>query len=420
MQGLFAAYYMRRRVVITGLGAVTPIGIGVDAFWTGLLEGRCGIGPVTLFDASDYPSRIAAEIRDWDPTVFMTRKRAFVMSRGTQFAVAAGRLALEHARWHGPQSGTRLGVVGGVANSPQDAIEGAVEAMQQRGYKRADPFVLVRCFAHSAAWRCAEEIGFRDYVFTISTACTSGLNAVAHAADVIRRGLCDVVLAVGADSLISKYVFGYFCKAGLLSQRNHDPLHASRPFDAKRDKGVMGEGAGALLLETEEHARLRNARIYGEILGYSQSGQDFTPALPEKPDGMVLVLCHALQAAGLSPERIDYIGANGVSDALLDALETQALKDALGEHVYRIPLSSVKGSIGIPTCAAGTLQFITSVLALNRNIIPPTINYEFPDPRCDLDYVPNTPRRATLTTALVLSHGLGGGDSAVVVQKWSD
>ncbi|NOY82199.1 MAG: beta-ketoacyl-[acyl-carrier-protein] synthase II [Kiritimatiellaeota bacterium] len=410
---------MARRVVITGMGAVTPIGIGLREYWEGLLEGRNGVGPITLFDPSDYPTRIAAEVKEWDPARFIDRKRARLMARGTH-GVAAALMALEDAQWDEHPGDGRLGVVGGVATSPQDAIEDAVETLQDKGYGRSSPFTLLKCFANSAASETGFATGFQEKVLTISTACTSGLNAVGEAFAEIRAGKVDAMLCVGTDSLLSKYVYAYFCRAGLLSMNNEDPEHASRPFDAKRDGGVLGEGGGCLMIESLDHAKRRGARIRAEILGFGSTaiGNTRTPEY-DTVRGISNAMREAFAVANVSPFHIDYVGCHGCSDPRIDIWETQALKHVFGDHAFRVSISSVKSMIGIPTCAAGTLQLIATVLGMEKGIVAPTTNYEYPDPECDLDYVPNVPRHILIRRALVYAHGLGGNDSSVVLKRGS-
>ncbi len=409
---------MAQRVVITGMGAVTPIGIGLREYWEGLLEGRNGVAPISLFDPSDYPTRIAAEVKDWDPTRFIDRKRARLMARGTQFGVAAALMALEDAHWAEHPGDGRLGVVGGISNSAQDAVEDAIDALKERGLRRVSPFVLNKSFPHSLASEAGLSVGWQDDVSTVSTACTAGINATARAFDHVRAGTLTSVLAVASDATISRYVFAGFVQAGLLSKNNELPEQASRPFDAKRDGGVLGEGAGAVVVESLEHARRRGARIYAEILGCGAAGVGFGPEPKRRiPLGMAAAMRKALAAANCGPEHIDYVGCHGVSDPHLDVWETRAMKDVLGERAYRIPMSSVKSMIGIPQCAAGMLQAVATILAMTEGVLPPTINYEFPDPECDLDYVPNTPRRNRVERALVFAHGFNGSDAAVVLAR---
>ena len=409
-----------RRVVITGLGAVTPIGVDVATFWESLLSGRCGVGPVTLFDAAEYPTRIAAEVKGFDSAQFLDRKDARLMARGTCFGVAAALMALENSQWSLRPGDGRLGVVSGVSNSPQDVIENGVERFQQGGFQMISPVSLSRALAHSPAAETGRLTGFQETVTTLTTACSSGLNAVGYAAEEIRSGRRDALICAATDALISKYVFAYFCRAGMLTTRNDDPLHASRPFDRERDGGVLGEGAGCLILEELEHARRRDASFYGEILGFGRSGIGYQIGVPAEGAavaGMTAAMREALATANCGPGRIDYIGCHGCSDVDLDVWETKALKLVFAEDAYRIPMSSIKALTGIPTSAAGVLQLIAALLAFRDDVLPPTMNYEIPDPMCDLDYVPNRPRHNRIERAMVLSHGLNGSDACVIVGR---
>ncbi len=409
---------MTIRAVITGIGVVTPIGIGITEYWPALLRGQCGVGPITAFDASDYPCRIAAEVKDFDPARFFERKKIRLMARGTQFGVAAALLSLEDAQWQAKPGDGVLGVSAGISNSPQDTVENAVMHLRDHGYRRALPYQLNKSLPHAVASETGMMTGFQANVSTFANACSAGCSAIAYAVNEIRHGRSDAILCTSTDANIAQYAFGYFCRAGMLSSRNDDPVHASRPFDAKRDGGVLGEGAACFLIEEAAHARRRGARIYAEVLGCGSTGigyqNDSETAVPR---GMAEAMRNAMHDANCSPAQIDYIGAHGVSDVHLDQWETQAIKAAFGEHAYRIPISSVKSMIGIPQNAAATLQLAASVMALNEGIIPPTMNYEFEDPECDLDYVPNRPRRNRLRRALVLSHGFNGSDAAIIIGK---
>jgi 3-oxoacyl-[acyl-carrier-protein] synthase II len=411
---------MKKRFVITGMGAVTPIGIGVEQFWEALVAGECGVRPISLFDTTGYPCTIGAEVPDFDSKHFFGHKDARLMARGTQFGVAAALTALDDADWHGKPGDGRLGVATGISTTPQDASEGAYERFQKGGFRTSSPFTVVRCFPHSPASEIGRLTGFQTRVLTVSTACSSGLNAVGCAVDELSAGRCDAVICVGTDSLLSKYVFAYFCRAGMMSQRNNDPRHASRPFDAQRDGGVMGEGAGAFLIEEYEHAQRRGARSYAQILGVGTSGAGYSnggDSGARGVEGMSQAISRGLADANCAPRHIDYVGCHGCSDVEVDKRETQALKIAFGEHAYRIPMSSAKAQIGIPTSAAGSLQLMAATMAIRKDLLPPTMNYEYPDPACDLDYIPNTPRRNRIRRALVLSHGINGSDTAVVIGR---
>lgn len=409
---------MKRHVVITGMGAVTPIGVGVGAFWTGLLEGRNGIERVSLFDASDYPCQIAAEVKDFDGSRFFDKKKARKMARATQFGVASALLCLEDARWHESPGDAEVGVAAGISNSARDVAENISDTVREHGYGRVLPYWLTKIFPHSTATETGLVTGFQSQVLTFATACTAGLNAIGYAVDQILQGHTDAFLCPATDATITGCTMACFCKAGLVSLRNDDPAHASRPFDAKRDGGILGEGAGCVLVEELDHARRRGARIYAEILGFGTSGTGYNcdPA-QAVPRGMAAALTQALTSANCGPNQIDYVGTHGVSDVKLDVWETEALKRVFGERAYRIPMSSIKSMIGIPQSAAGVLQLIATVKAMEEGIIPATTNLEYPDPECDLDYVPNRPRRNELRYAAVLAHGFNGSDASIVVGR---
>ena len=409
---------MKRRAVITGMGAVTPIGVGVDEYWDGLLTGRSGVGPISLFDASPYPTRIAAEVDDFRSADFFDRKVARLLSRGGQFAVASSLLCLNDANWSEDSGDGPLGVYCGTSNSAQDVVESQIDVLLQHGYRRVLPHVLTKSFPHSAASETGRLTGFQSQVMTFATACTAGLVAVGYAAEEIRSGRSSALLCCATDSTIAKYVFAGFCRSGILSTCNDDPTRASRPFDARRDGGVLGEGAGCVLLEEAEHARRRGVVPLAEVLGFGCSGSGYSDEPDQRvPQGMREAMQQAMLVANCGPAAIDFIGCHGVSDVSLDAWETQAIKQAFGERAYSVPISSVKSLIGIPQCAAGMLQLVATVKAMGEGILPPTANYEFPDPSCDLDYVPNVPRRNRIERAMVLAHGFNGSDAALVIGR---
>ncbi len=407
----------RRRIVITGMGAVTPIGNSVDEYWRSLLDGVCGVAPITLFDPAEYPTKIAAEVKNFDGRDYFDRKDLRMMARPTQFGVAAALMALRDAGWNENPGDGPLGVVNGISNSAQDAVEKQIDNLIQHGYRRVIPHVLTQSFPHSTASETGRITGFQDHVMTISTGCTSGMNSIGYAINEIRAGKCSSMLAISTDATIAKYVFAGFCRAQLLTEKNSQPEQASKPFDLNRDGGVLGEGAGAFVIEELHHARAKNRRILAEIIGYAGAGSGYSfddeIALGK---GMDRAILEALADANLAAAKIDYVGCHGVSDKHLDRIETQAYKRVFGEHAYKIPMSSVKGHIGIPQNAAGHLQALATVKAMNEGILPPTLNYENPDPDCDLDYIPNQPRRNRIRTALVFAHGFNGSDAALVLK----
>lgn len=408
---------MRKRVVITGIGAVTPIGTGVPRYWENLLSGTSGVAPISLFDPGDYPCRIAAEVKDFDPEKFFDRKKARLLARCTQFGLAAALECLRTADWQDNDADrSRIGVAAGVSNSAQDVAELINDVVREHGYRKTLPYFLTKAIPHSTASEAGLLTGFQAQVMTVSTVCTAGLNAIGYALEEIRQGRADAFLCIGTDATITPCTLACFCRSGLVSNRNDSPARASRPFDAGRDGGVLGEGAGCILIEEAGHAARRKARVYAELLGFGTSGRGYN-CNPEVsiPKGMSDAMAKALQDANCSPGQLQYVGCHGVSDPNLDAWETQALKRTLGDVAYDVPVSSVKSMIGIPQNAAGVLQLIATVKAIDCGIIPPTMNYETPDPRCDLDYVPNRPRLNRVNRALVLAHGFNGSDAAIVV-----
>ena len=407
---------MNRRVVITGMGAVTPIGIGLEEFWQALLEGRNGVAPITLFDASEYPSRIAAEVKDWDPSQYMEKKKIKALSRCAQFGVTAAKLCMENANWEQAEEDSKQAVVGSMSNSAHDVLEHLVETVTHKGYKRISPRTLPMVIPHTSTSEVAAMAGFQGTVLSITNACAAGVYATGHAAQLIRSGKFDAILCPATDASITPSGLSCFCRAGLVSERNAEPHKASRPFDAERDGGVLGEGGTCLLLESEEHAQRRSASMYAEVVGFGSHEAYGGNNEHEDYKGMYDSMSKALISANCHPESVDYIGCNGVSDEMLDRIETEAVKKLFKENAYTTPISSVKGQIGIPLNVAGTTQLISSVLALTRGVIPATQNYEVPDPECDLDYVPNTPRKNQLSRVLVHSHGLNGSNASLLLQ----
>lgn len=410
-----------RRVVVTGMGLITPIGHSLDDFWGSLLDGRSGISRITRFDPSPYPCKVAGEIRDFPASEFFDEKQRKKLALRTQFGVAAALKCLEDAEWPAGGDEGELGVVGGTTNSAVDVIEHAFAVFAERGFKgtRAMPYTLNKVFPHSIASETAARTGFDAKILTVATACTSGFSAIRTGMHAVLRGECEAVLCVAAESELSEYTFGYYCRAGMLAKDTElPPERISRPFDADRSGGVMGEGAGCVLLESLDRARRRGAPVHAELLGVGITGKGYSGAAAEAvPVGFATAIREALAESGCGPHSIDFIGAHGVSDPALDKWETEGLKAALGSYAYSVPVSSIKALTGIPQSAAGMMQFVATVLAMRHDIVPPTMNYETPDPDCDLDYVPNTPRRNRVRRALVYAHGLNASDAAAVLQR---
>ena len=411
-----------RRVVVTGIGAVTPFGIGKDAFWEGLANGRSGVRRITRFDASELASQIAGEVPDFDPLQFMDRKDARRMDRFTQFAVAAAGLALTDAGLDKQiPLGDRVGVLIGSGIGGLETLEEQCSILITRGANRVSPFFVPMMIADMAAGQVSIQFGARGHNACTVTACCSGSHSIGDAFRVIQRGEADVMISGGAEAPIVRLAMAGFCSAKTLSTRNDEPERACRPFDANRDGFVMGEGSGIVILEELEHARSRGARIYGELVGYGATGDAYhitTPA-PEG-DGAARAMQAALEDAGLGAEAVDYINAHGTSTEYNDYFETIAIKRVFGKRADQIPVSSTKSMIGHLLGAAGGAELIACLLAMEHNLIPPTINYEEPDPRCDLDYVPNAARNASLQVAMSNSFGFGGHNAVLVVKRSVD
>ena len=411
-----------RRVVVTGIGTVTPLGIGKEVYWEGLANGRSGVRRITRFDPSELTAQIAGEVPDFDPLEFMDRKDARRMDRFTQFAVAATALALADAGLDkqvplGDRTGVLIGSgVGGIETLEEQAL-----TLVTKGVGRISPFFVPMMIADMAAGQVSIQFGARGHNACTVTACCSGTHSVGDAFRIIQRGEADMMISGGAEAPLSQLAMGGFCSAKTLSTRNHEPEKACRPFDAGRDGFVMGEGSGILILEELEHAQRRGARIYGELVGYGATGDAYhitTPA-PEG-DGAARAMLAALQDAGLRPEAVDYINAHGTSTQYNDYFETIAIKRVFGQRADQVPISSTKSMTGHLLGAAGGVELIACLLAMEHSLIPPTINYEEPDPRCDLDYVPNKARNATVQVAMSNSFGFGGHNAVLVARKLVD
>ncbi len=406
----------RNRVVITGMGILAPNGIGNDKFWESLLAGRSGIGPITLFDASDLRSRIAGEVKNFDPHDYIEPElKPKRMARHTQFAYAAAMMALEDAGLEVSEADlpSPTPVVVGVSTSAMDIIERSISNFAERGENGISPTAVGALTPQAAANVIADRIGVHAHASTVSSACPSGLDALAIAANMIESGAAELAIAGGADAPITKHTFAAFIATGMSSCRNGEPERASRPFDLERDSGVISEGAGMFVLEDLERAEARGARPYLEINGYARQRDD----IPENPgSGLLGSMRLALANSGRSIDAIDYICAYGPGHPVLDAAEVRYIKEVFGERAYSIPISSIKGVTGNPLAAGGPLQVAACALSLRDQIIPPTANYELPDPDCELDFVPR-PRKAKLDSILLNVRGLGGSASSLVVSR---
>jgi 3-oxoacyl-[acyl-carrier-protein] synthase II len=411
---------LKQRVVVTGLGVISPVGVGKDKFWQSLISGQSGIGPISHFDVSDFPTKIAGEVKDYDSSQYLDRKEAKRMDPFTQYAVATTKMALADAGLEmARESLDRIGVVFGTGIGGIQTLEEQQQILVNKGPTRVSPFLIPMMIANMAAAYISIIIGARGPNYTIVNACASSTNAVGEAFKLLQRGDADVVVAGGSEAAITPAALAGFCTLKAMSTRNEDPTRASRPFDQDRDGFVLGEGAGVLILETLEHAVEREARVYAEVLGYGCTSDAYHITAPA-PDGngMARAMSLALQDAGMLPVEISYINAHGTSTDLNDKLETMAIKQIFGEHAYQVPISSTKSMMGHMLGAAGAVELIVCTLALQQGVIPPTINYETPDADCDLDYVPNIARTAELNAALSSSFGFGGHNATVVMKKY--
>lgn len=411
---------MKRRVVVTGLGAVTSCGTGVSQLWSSIRAGVSGVGNISAFDASRLTSRIAAEVSDFDATDYMDRKDARRTDRFAQFAVAATRLALDDACIDlNSVDADRVGVLIGSGIGGMLTMHDQCQALVLKGPNRVSPFFVPMMIPDMAAGQVAIAFGLRGHNACTVTACASGTNSIGDAARIIQCGVADCMIAGGAEAAIGELAMAGFCAARTLSTRNDDPERASRPFDKLRDGFVMAEGAGIILLEELEHAKRRGAHIYAEVVGYSSTSDAYHITDPA-PDGMgaARAMRLALEDASLAPEDVGYINAHGTSTLKNDSLETLAIKRIFGEYAYQIPVSSTKSMTGHLLGAAGGVEAIICAKALETGIIPPTINYEVPDPECDLDYVPNQARAHDVDVAMSNSFGFGGHNAVLVFRKY--
>lgn len=412
----------RPRVVITGMGAISPLGIGIDAFWEACLAGRSGIERVQAFDPSDLACQIAGEVRNFVPTDHMTRKDARRMARFSQFAVAGAAQAFEDAELDlGAEDRTRIGVLLGNGIGGLPNIQAGVLHMRERGAMRLDPLLIPRVLPNMAASNVSMQFGLLGYNSTIVTACAAGTQAIGEAAELIRRGTADVVVSGGTEAAMVEVMAGSFAVMRALSSRNDAPQRASRPFDADRDGFVPAEGAGILVLESEAHARARGARIRAEVAGFGASADAYHLVAPdESGDGPVRAVIAALHDAGIGPGEIDYVNAHGTSTPLNDVSETRALKTALGKDAYRVAISATKSMIGHGFGAGGALESIAAVRSIEAGRIHPTVNLETPDPACDLDYVPGSAREAKVDVVLKNSFGFGGQNACLVLRRYEE
>jgi 3-oxoacyl-[acyl-carrier-protein] synthase II len=410
----------RKRVVITGVGAISPLGLTVDELWEGLVGGRSGIDFVAGVDTSGYPVKVDGEVKGFDATKYIDRKEARRMARFSQFAVVAALEAVRAADLDTEsEDGTRIGVLLGNGNGGFPNTDEAMRIIAQGRGMRIDPFYMTKTLPNMAASNISMRFKAKAYISTITTACAAATQAIGEAGEVIRRGAADVMITGGTEAGVSELGLAAFSVMRALSTESEHPEKASRPFDAKRDGFVSSEGAGILIIESLEHAQARGAPILAELAGFAASADAYHVVIPSSDgDGAARCMRWALEDAGVAPHEIDYINAHGTSTPLNDATETKAIKAVLAEHAYRVPISSTKSMIGHALGASGALESVACVKTLETGIIHPTTNYEFPDPECDLDYVPNEARRADVRVVLKNSFGFGGQNACLVFKRF--
>lgn len=412
----------KRRVVVTGLGLITPLGIGVDYSWKAFLEGKSGIGRITHFDASDLPVQIAGEVKGFDPSLYIEQKEIKKMDRFIHFALAASTMAIEDSgiKITG-ENAERVGVIIGSGIGGLPAIEHYHKVYLEKGYRRITPFFIPMLIINLASGQVSIKFGAKGPNSAVATACATGSHAIGDAFRIIQRGDADVMIAGGTESVITPLAIGGFAVMKALSTRNNEPERASRPFDVDRDGFVMGEGAGIVILESMESAKERGAKIYAEIVGYGMTSDAYHITAPA-PEGEGAATCIrlALKDAGVSPDVVDYINAHGTSTKYGDEIETAAIKKVFGEHAYRLSVSSTKSMTGHLLGAAGGVEAVVTILSIYNDVIPPTINLDNPDPECDLDYVPHKARYRNVNFALSNSFGFGGTNACLLFKKYRD
>ncbi len=411
---------MNKRVVVTGLGMVSPLGIGVNENWEAICQGKSGIGPVTRFDITDFPSKIAGEVKGFNPEDFIDKKETKKMDIFIHYALASGMMALKDSGLIIDESNAdRVGVLVGAGLGGLSTIERYHSVLLEHGPKRISPFFIPMLIVNLAPGQISIYFGARGPNSSVVTACATGNHSIGEACRIIQRGDADVMIAGGAESTITPLAIGGFCSMRALSTRNEEPQRASRPFDKDRDGFVIAEGAGLLILEELEHAERRGARIYAEIIGFGCNADAYHISAPS-PNGIGAAKCMeiALKDARINYDEVDYVNAHGTSTPLNDLSETMAMKTVFRDRARKIAVSSTKSMTGHLLGAAGGVEAIYSVLAITRGVIPPTINYETPDPECDLDYVPNTPREATVRVVMSNSFGFGGTNATLIFREF--
>ena len=412
---------MNNRVVITGLGPVTPIGIGKNKFWQSLIQGKCGIDRISYFDTEKYPTKIAAEVKDFDYTNYISIKEANRMDKSTQFSIVAAMLALEDSKLKITEKNSySAGVIIGSGIGGIETFEKQHKILCEKGPGRVSPFFVPMMISNISAGEIAIKIGAKGPNGVITTACASSTHALGIALKLLQRGDAQIIISGGTEAAISPMALAGFCKMRALSTQNDHPRSASKPFDKERDGFIMGEGAGILVLETLQHAKERNANIYAEIFGFGMTADAYHITAPA-PEGEATAKAIeiALKDSKIKPSQIDYINAHGTSTPLNDKLETLAVKRVFGEHAYNLKISSNKSMTGHLLGASGGVEVISTALTIKNNIIPPTINYNSPDPECDLDYVPNKSEKKIVDYAISNSFGFGGHNGVIVLGKYN-
>jgi len=411
---------LKRRVVVTGIGLVTPCGIGTDNVWNNILSGKSGIGPITRFNTDRFDTKFAGEVKDFNPEDYVQPKEVKKMDLFIHYALAAAHIAVKDAGLDmGKEDPERVGVVVGTGLGGLPTIEKYHSVLLERGPGRITPFFIPMLIANEAPGHIAIQHGMKGPNLCIVTACATGAHSIGDACRIIQYGDADVMVAGGSEANLTPLTVGGFNAMKALSTRNNDPMKASRPFDRDRDGFVVAEGSGIIILEELEHAKKRGARIYAEMAGYGYNGDAYHITAP-CPDGDGFIRCMrmALRDAHISPDHVDYINAHGTSTKLNDYIETLAIKEVFKEKAYRIPVSSTKSMTGHLLGAAGAVEAVFSILSIRDQVCPPTINYENPDPECDLDYVPNTARKCTINTVVSNGFGFGGTNSTLVFRRF--
>ena len=410
----------KRRVVVTGLGALTPVGNSTEEYWGAITQGKSGIGPITKFDAKDLPTRIAGEIRDFDPLKWMDKKEGRRLDPYLKYAIACAAMAVEDAALNVEKiERTRFGVLVGSGIGGITTLLESHKDLLEQGPDRVSPFFIPMLIINMASGLISMRFGAKGPNSSVVTACATGNHAIGDAMRIIQRGDADVMIAGGAEAMILPLTIAGFCQMKAMSTRNDEPTKASRPFDAERDGFVCGEGGGLLILESLEHAVKRDARIYAEVIGYGMTGDAHHMTAPDpEGDGAARAMAAALRDAALEPSAVGYINAHGTSTPYNDKFETMAIKRVFGEHARKLAVSSTKSMTGHLLGAAGGVEAIATVFAIHHGILPPTINYEKPDPDCDLDYIPNVARKQDVEVALSNAFGFGGTNATLAFKKY--